>query len=72
MPAYICLLPVRSDDEELQELAQGLSLDTRSVLFIPVNDSEEFFQGCTHWLVQLMSRKTCSSEICLPDTSLPT
>lgn len=38
-----------TDEEELAELGQGLSLDQRSVVFIPVNDAEEFFSGCTHW-----------------------
>lgn len=39
------------DEEELAELGQGLGLAQRSLVFIPVNDAEEFFSGCTHWYV---------------------
>lgn len=38
-----------ADEEELAELGQGLDLAQRSIVFIPVNDAEEFFSGCTHW-----------------------
>jgi len=37
------------DQDELDELGEGLGLDRRSMVFIPVNDAEEFFSGCTHW-----------------------
>jgi len=39
------------DQDELDELGEGLGLDRRSMVFIPVNDAEEFFSGCTHWYV---------------------
>lgn len=42
-------LPPTIDEAELAELGQGLGLAQRSVVFIPVNDAEEFFSGCTHW-----------------------
>lgn len=37
------------DAEELAELGQGLALEQRSLVFLPVNDAEEFFRGGTHW-----------------------
>lgn len=43
------------DEEELAELGQGLGLAQRSLVFIPVNDAEEFFSGCTHWYVPNVS-----------------
>lgn len=43
--------PRVTDQDELEELGEGLGLDRRSMVFIPVNDAEEFFSGCTHWYV---------------------
>ncbi len=64
-PAVVsCMLIQCTKDEELEELGQGLGLSARSLVFIPVNDAEEFFSGCTHWYVEL-----CLS---LPPTHQPT
>jgi hypothetical protein len=41
-----------TDQDELEELGEGLGLERRSMVFIPVNDAEEFFSGCTHWYVR--------------------
>ena len=46
---FDCIRHLCLDQEELDELAQGLNLDRRSIMFIPVNDSEAFHTGCTHW-----------------------
>jgi hypothetical protein len=40
---------VVADEEDLRELAEGIQAESRRAVFIPVNDSEEFFSGCTHW-----------------------
>lgn len=40
---------VDEDDEELQELGEGIEVSSKSWVFIPVNDRLELDAGCMHW-----------------------
>jgi hypothetical protein len=40
---------VATDEEELKELGDGIQAESKALVFIPVNDSDSFFSGCTHW-----------------------
>ncbi|KAM3576238.1 hypothetical protein VYU27_001946 [Nannochloropsis oceanica] len=61
-PAVVsCMLIQCTDQGELEEVGEGLKLDRRSMVFIPVNDAEDFRSDCTHWSLLVYSAGNGSS-----------
>ena len=49
-PAVVSFLKLQCDDEDdYKDLSRGLNLDSREILFIPINDNSSFTSSSNHW-----------------------
>jgi Ulp1 family protease len=58
-PSIVSFLLLQvEDDEEYEELAHGLSLDSKSYLILSINDNQSFESSSSHWSTLFVDLKT--------------
>jgi sentrin-specific protease 8 len=56
-PAVVSCMMLQCDDkEDFQDLANGLQLEQKQIIFIPVNDNDHFGGGSSHWSLLIYHR----------------
>uniref|UniRef100_K3XBB7 Ubiquitin-like protease family profile domain-containing protein n=1 Tax=Globisporangium ultimum (strain ATCC 200006 / CBS 805.95 / DAOM BR144) TaxID=431595 RepID=K3XBB7_GLOUD len=56
-PAVVsCMMLQCDDDDEYEDLGRGLTLDSKRVCFIPMNDNDQFGGESTHWSLLVYRR----------------
>ncbi|KAG5186810.1 putative SUMO protease [Tribonema minus] len=50
-----CLMLSIDEPDELEQLAQGLDIASKSLIFAPVNDNTDFKSGSHHWSLMVIS-----------------
>lgn len=58
-PCVVSFLRLQCEDEdELQELREGLAIGERDVIFVPINDCDSFESSSTHWSLLIITDAT--------------